>query len=377
MKKSSVGAYGKWLGGLALNGPGPFSFGNRRFRSAGQWRRVARPLVLDRLRMPEPGVPKARVTSSCVRDGLRIEHLEWRLPWGPPVEAVLLKPAGARGRLPGVLALHCHGGNKFLGWRKVARGREEPSPLVRKHVEHYYEGRFWANELAKRGDAVLAHDVFGFASRRVRTRDVLDRVRGKAPAADPRTEAEIWRYNEWAAGHESVMAKALFDAGTTWPGVVLAEDMAALSVLAARPEVDVRRLGCGGLSGGGLRTVYLAGLDPRVKCAFCAGYMTTWHEMAVTQCWTNTWMVNLALLPGEMDFPEILGLRVPAPTLVLNTKRDQLYTLPGMKRAAAILRGIYRKAKAPERFRCSFYPGFHKLDVKMQEEAFGWMARWL
>jgi dienelactone hydrolase len=246
-------------------------------------------------------------------------------------------------------------------------------------VAQFYGGRFWANEIAKRGYAVLAHDMFAFASRRVRTRDVLDRVRGGAPASDPRPRAdrEIERYNEWAGGHESVMARALFDAGTTWPGVVLAEDQRALDVLCARPDVDSARVGCGGLSGGGMRTVFLGGVDSRIACAVCAGFMTTWRDMAVNKCWTHTWMTHIPIQPAEFDFPEILGLRVPRPALVLSTRQDQLFTPSEMRRADAILRAIYAKARAPERYRCSFYPGFHKFDRPMQEEAFSWFARWL
>ena len=39
-------------------------------------------------------------------DGLQVEELAWQLPYGPPTEAILLKPLGAKGPLPGVLALH-------------------------------------------------------------------------------------------------------------------------------------------------------------------------------------------------------------------------------------------------------------------------------
>jgi cephalosporin-C deacetylase-like acetyl esterase len=52
----------------------------------------------------------------------------------------------------------------------------------------------------------------------------------------------------------------------------------ALDVLCSRDDVDVDRIGCGGLSGGGLRTVFLGGLDPRIKAAVCVGFMTTWKD---------------------------------------------------------------------------------------------------
>jgi hypothetical protein len=95
------------------------------------------------------------------------------------------------------------------------------------------------------------------------------------------------------------------------------------------------------------------------------------------KCHTHTWMIYVPRLAQYLDYPEILGLRVPLPTMVLNDSQDQLFTLPEMRRADRILRGVFAKAGAPERYRCSFYPGPHKFDRAMQREAFDWFDRWL
>ena len=71
-----------------------------------------------------------------------------------------------------VLGLHDHGGNKFMGWRKIVRTDDNPWPIQATHQERYYGGVAWANELARRGYAVLVNDTFPFASRRVRIADV-------------------------------------------------------------------------------------------------------------------------------------------------------------------------------------------------------------
>jgi predicted esterase len=88
-------------------------------------------------------------------------------------------------------------------------------------------------------------------------------------------------------------------------------------------------------------------------------------------------MCYVPLLPNELDYPEILGLRVPLPTLVLNDTDDPLFTLPEMERAERILREVYAKAGASDHFHCSYYPGGHKFDLPMQAEAFDWFDRWL
>jgi hypothetical protein len=131
-------------------------------------------------------------------------------------------------------------------------------------------------------------------------------------------------YNQWAGEHEHIMAKSLFCAGTTWPGVFLAEDRQALEVLIGRNDVDSEKIGCAGLSGGGLRTVYLGGTDHRVKCAVCVGFMSTWADFLLNKAYTHTWMTYTPLLPKYLEFPEILGLRVPLPTMTLNNSQDGL-----------------------------------------------------
>jgi hypothetical protein len=121
----------------------------------------------------------------------------------------------------------------------------------------------------------------------------------------------------------------------------------------------------------------LGGLDPRIKVAICVGMMTTWRDYLLNKCQTHTWMCYVPLLPQELDYPEILALRAPMPTLVLNNNEDPLFTLPEMQRADAIMREVYAKAGAAERYACSFYSGGHKFDIAMQAEAFEWFDRWL
>jgi predicted esterase len=105
--------------------------------------------------------------------------------------------------------------------------------------------------------------------------------------------------------------------------------------------------------------------------------MTTWRDFLLHTSYTHTWMIYIPLLPPELDFPEILGLRVPLPTLVLNNTDDPLFTLPEMERADKILQEIYAKAGVTVHYHCHFYPGLHKFDLEMQAAAFDWFNRWL
>jgi dienelactone hydrolase len=375
---NQVGSYGPWLAGDVLgDAPGRLSFRTGKWNSVAEWREAARKRVLECIAPVRiPGPPVVTVTGRATYDGLDIEFLTWQLPAGPKTEAVFLKPAGARGPLPGILALHDHGGNKFLGWRKIARTDSTPWAVQQKHQDQYYGGVGWANEIAKRGYAVLVHDTFPFASRRVLVKDVSPQVRAGGIDPAPGDLEGIAKYNAFAAAHETIMEKALLSAGTTWPGVYVVEDQRALDVLCARPEVDPARIGIGGLSGGGMRTVFLGGLDGRVKVAIAAGFMTTWREFLLDKAFTHTWMTYVPLLPKDLDFPE-LALRAPAATMVLNCRQDDLYTMPEMQRADAMIAETFKRADAADRYRSIYYDGGHKFDRAMQSDAFDWFDRFL
>ena len=378
--ENMLGEYGPWAKKMLGDGPAKLSFLRDEFSRAGigAWREKARTRLLDCMAMPDSGgIPKAEVMNRVEFDGLSIEHLRWQLPYGPPTEAMFLKPAGAKGRLPAILALHDHSGKKYFGHRKISRSSSEVDPLIRQHVDDNYGGVWWANEMARRGYAVLAPDAFLFGSRRVRLPHVPRILSGLLVEGNPENANDIVAYNRWAAQHEHVVAKSLLCAGTTVPGVVVGEDQRALDYLCSRDDVDASHVGCCGLSSGGLRTLYLAGLDDRIAAACCVGMMTTWRDFCLNKSYTHTWMIYPPGLPRDLDYPEILGLRVPLPTLVQNAEHDQLYTMPEMKRADRMLSDVYKKAGVESHYQSAFYPGTHRFDLKMQAEAFTWLDTWL
>ena len=372
-----IGAYGDWASGLAQDPP-RLSFRRAGWANVGDWQRQARAKYLAALLQPDTGgVPKAIVQHAVEFDGLAFEHMTWQLPYGPPTEAVFVKPVGATGKLPGVLALHDHGGNKYFGTRKLIRMSADPHPMMIEHQNRYYGGAAWVNELARRGYGVLVSDAFTFGSRRVRVGDVPAAIRQGLTEQNPEATDEIQKYNTWAAGHEHIMAKSLFSAGTTWPGTFVGEDQRALDYLCSRPDVDAARVGCCGLSGGGLRTVFLTGADARLKCSCAVGMMTTWRDYLMSKSYTHTWMSYVPGMPLELDYPEIYGLNLPNAVMVLNNREDQLFTLSEMERADRILGEVYRKAGLSERYKTNFYPGPHKFDRDMQRDAFAWFDKWL
>ena len=69
--------------------------------------------VLGLRRVPDR--PTVHDEGSRRLDGVLIRRLRWSVGYGPDTTAWLLRPAGTRGRLPGVLGMHCHGGVRSVG----------------------------------------------------------------------------------------------------------------------------------------------------------------------------------------------------------------------------------------------------------------------
>ena len=287
-----------------------------------------------------------------------------------------MRPEKASDALPGILALHDHGGFKYYGKEKITVPKNHPE-IMKEYKKQYYGGRGWATELAKLGYAVFVPDLFLWGSRKMAPESLPESyVKGMAGKEKDSVEY-IEAYNEFAGAHESDIAKTLFKSGATWPGVMLADDMRALDFLLAQPDVDAANIGCGGLSGGGLRTVYLAAMDERVKATVCAGFMSTSAEFAMYKIYTHTWMAYLPGLTNCLDFSDLYSLHGKKPTMVLFDEDDDLFTPKGQHDADDRLHSIYKKMGVPEMYRGLFFPGPHKLDIEMQEAMFAFYGEWL
>jgi len=151
---SIIGQYGPWAASLRGSGPPQLSYRLDKWPDLDSWRKVAQDKSRELLASPDVGgPPKVTVRKKYKYDGLDVEELSWQLSFGRSTEAVLLKPQNAQGPLPAVVGLHDHGGNKYLGKRKITQTSDQMPEFIKSHQEDSYEGVAWANELAKRGYA--------------------------------------------------------------------------------------------------------------------------------------------------------------------------------------------------------------------------------
>ena len=191
------------------------------------------------------------------------------------------------------------------------------------------------------------------------------------------TIAGYERYNACARQMEAVIAKTMFVGGVTWPGNTLAEDRIALEILASRSDVDRNRIGCCGLSLGGLRSAYLAGSTEGIAAAVVVGFMTTWNDFVSHIAIDHTWMAIVPGISQFMDFPDIMGMHAPKPAMVCSCTNDPLFTQTEVQKAQHSLNQIYRKAGSPKQFEFTHYQGPHRFDKTMQEDVFTWLDQHL
>ncbi|HEX2095518.1 MAG TPA: dienelactone hydrolase family protein [Longimicrobiaceae bacterium] len=360
------------------------SFLNGRWRSLAAWKRSARPALLRHLGFDPPAPPvRAETVAREERDGFTLETVRIRATPAYDIPARVLVPTGRRRPLPAVVALHCHGGQFAWGAGKLVSAPDDPPALV-EYRERLY-GRPFAETLARRGFLVVAIDALYFGERRLRAETLpREAVPGEAreafrllPTLPVGSAERAAAENRVARAFETVVAKTLFAAGATWPGVLAWDDRRTVDYLASRPDVDVERIGCAGFSGGGLRAALLAASDPRLRAACVVAWMTSLAEMLPGHARRHTWMAFTPGLRASLDLPDAAALLAPGALLVQQCARDTLFPVSGMRGAVERLERIYDRAGIPERFRGAFHDEPHSFTPRMQDEAVAWLERWL
>lgn len=316
---------------------------------------------------------QAETLSQETRDGYILERIRFTTaPW-LRLDGYFLLPSRRDGPVPGMVAMHAWGGPMLWGKdRIVDSGRDHP--ILAAHRAEYYDGRYLAVELARRGYAVVVIDNHHFGPRAPRG------IAGIPHDFDPftLTADEAKALNERTASQLYLGLKQLMWAGTTWAGLNLNDDRRCVDYLCSRPEVDASRIGCTGLSGGGWRTNLLAALEPRLRASVSVGWMTTGDYQQLYNL--NGAVGTFCLLPGvwnRLDLPDIPVIGSTCATMVVVGKRDILFPNAGVRAAVAHITDGFAWAGRPEHF-CFHDPDKpHAYDSDVQAVGFAWLDRWL
>jgi len=295
------------------------------------WRRKARPrlhkLLGDFPRISGP--VKTRILEKREFPGYTQTKLEMELFPGLLAVAYYLLPNDRPKRGPAVVALPGHGNSV--------------EDLIQDHAGGY------ALECARAGLPTLALEQVGFGERR---------------------HAEAIREKPEGGTACIVPAGAALMLGRTLLGYRVFEARRALDWLSARPEVDPKRLGMTGISGGGNTTFFTACLEPRLRAVLIAGYFNTFYGSvySIYHCTDN-------FVPGILrwfEMPDLVGLIVPRPFFVMQGDRDPIFPLATFREAVKKAKDIYEVYGVPARMGTHVFPGEHEWNGT---QGVPWLAR--
>jgi dienelactone hydrolase len=372
---SDVGSLFPFIQSQAVKADFPLSFLRDEFRDVAAWKRRARGKLLELLHYAPPACdPQAEVVERVDKGDYVREKITFRTTPDIRVPAYVLVPKGLSKPAPGIVALHDHGGFYLWGKEKLVETEGE-NPTLAEFKQRSYAGRSIATDLARQGYVVVVIDMFYWGERRM----LLDddpadwRERPRDISAD-----RIRAFNQRASQSEQLVGRTIYSAGFTWPGVMFWDDVRTVDYLASRPEVDPKRLGCVGLSVGGLRSCHLAALDDRIRAAVVVGWMASFPAQLRRHV-RNT-IGHTKAVPGLMrylDYPDVAALAMPSALLVINGSQDRLFELDGVRSCFDKLTACYKKASIPDRFRGRLYDSPHEFNPAMQAEAWEWLKKWV
>jgi dienelactone hydrolase len=368
---SHIGTLYPFVAAQAAKRDFPLSFLHSRHTDVDAWKREARRKFLDLLLYePEKVDPRPETLERVDCGDFWRERVTFRTTPEIRVPAFVLVPKHAKRPAPGIVALHDHGGFYLWGKEKLHHLPDE-NPVLTKFKAEYYGGRSIADELARQGYVVVVIDMFYWGERRMLLDDDPPEWKQR-PAAI--SAEQIQAFNQRSSQNEQLLGRTLFLAGLTWAGIMFWDDIRTVDYLLTRPEVDPHRIGCVGLSVGGLRSAHLAALDGRIKAAVVVGWMCALLPLLKDHI-VNT-VGHTKLVPGLtrwMDLPDVAAMAIPARLLVINGRQDGLFTVAGMEEAHHKLADSYRKAGVPDHFRARMYDTPHQFNRDMQAEAWEWL----
>jgi len=357
----------------AQRGIRPLSFLSERFTDVEAWRVETREYLHSLLLFhPEP----VELSPELVDEVDFPEYIQqkWYITTSPGerMPIMLLIPRGLDAPAPGIVALHDHSGLYYFGKKKLVQEDNEPGILTELR-QQAYDGIAIANALVGLGYVVAVADSFYFGERRL-VAPIPPEMQQQFLLVAEGSDQWIALLNRISALKESVVAKSLFWAGVTWPGILAWDDRRTVDFLLTRPEVDAERLGCVGLSMGGQRAALLGALDPRVRAVCIVGWMSTLAEMLVDHP-DHSWCNFIPGLTRVLDWPDVAALHAPDSLLVMQGSQDPLFPLDGFLRATEHLRAVYGKAGAPGNLHIDQFDLPHTFSREMQQHAWAFFDR--
>lgn len=275
--------------------------------------------------LPESTPLNAKTTRTVERDTYTIENVIFESRPGYPVTANLYIPKGRPFPLPGVVGACGHSANG-------------------KAAESY---QAFAQGLARQGFVALIFDPAG-QGERFQYLDGLKARYGSGVREHIR------------AGNQQALVGEFLGTWFAWDGI------RALDYLLTRPEVDPKRVGVTGNSGGGTQTTWLCGLERRWTMAAPACFVTTFRRNAENELPADTEQCPPNALALDLDHSDFLAALAPTPVILLAKEKDY-FDIRGAGQAFERLRNLYGRLGHADRVELFAGPTYHGFTQENRE----------
>ena len=161
--------------------------------------------------------------------------------------------------------------------------------------------------------------------------------------------------------------------GVSHQTLMIWNNIRGMDYLQSLPEVDPKRIGVTGASGGGLQTQMLVAVDDRVKAAAIAGLTCDYREIVFAgahHCACN----HFPNIMRYTDEPELSANGLPAAIQFL-TMND--WTRSFEQNNFPTIRRLYALNGVGDRADCHYWPTGHDYDKPKRERMYAWMEKWL
>jgi len=278
-----------------------------------------------------------RVVSTEKRENYTLQRLVLDLNGIEPVPALLLIPDRRQHPAPGLLFVHWHAGMYDLGKEQLLEGvKVQPA---------------YAPVCAEKGLVTLAIDSWCFGERK--------------------------HESEGHTGEEDAFKLMLWRGQVLW-GLMMFDELRALSFLAGHPDVDPSRIGVFGMSMGATKAWWLGALDPRVSAVMDICCLTDYDSLIATHGLKEhgVYYFTPSLLK-HFDTFEINELIAPRPHLSVNGRRDPLTPPAGVERVRDKLLPLYARYGRTEDCHIELFDCAHEELPEMRAKILTWMDRYL
>jgi len=164
--------------------------------------------------------------------------------------------------------------------------------------------------------------------------------------------------------------------GYTPAGVEAWNSMRAIDYLVTRPEVDSKRIGITGRSGGGAYSWYTAAIDPRISVVAPVAGITDLQDHILANCIAGHCDCMYFVNRHGWDFQTLAAMVVPRSLLIVNTDEDPIFPLPGVERIHSQVNHLYH-VNGVKNLGIHWTTGGHDDTQELQLGTFVWFDRFL